>query len=49
MKTAKLDYTNSGFLMFGLLILYLIIEIPIYFNLTSLGWWQSFAAWFASI
>ncbi len=33
----------------GLLILYLIIEIPIYFSLTSLGWWQSFAAWFASI
>lgn len=33
----------------ALLTLYLIIEIPIYFNLTELGWWQSFAAWFASI
>jgi len=33
----------------GLLMLYLIIEIPIYFDLTRLGWWQSFSAWFASI
>lgn len=33
----------------GLLILYLIIEIPIYFNLTGMSWWQSFAAWFAAI
>lgn len=32
-----------------LLVLYLIIELPIYFNLTELGWWQSFAAWFASL
>jgi uncharacterized membrane protein len=33
----------------GLLVLYLIIEIPIYFDLTGLDGWQSFAAWFASI
>ena len=33
----------------GLLLLYLIIELPIYFDLTGLGWWQSFAAWFASL
>lgn len=33
----------------GLLLLYLIIELPIYFDLTGLDWWQSFAAWFASM
>ncbi len=33
----------------GLLLLYLIIEIPIFFQLTDMGWWQSFAAWFASV
>ncbi|MDR9418310.1 hypothetical protein [Gracilimonas sp.] len=33
----------------SLLLLYLIIEIPIYFDLTGLNWWQSFADWFASI
>ncbi|MDX1590773.1 MAG: hypothetical protein R3283_02350 [Balneolaceae bacterium] len=33
----------------GLLMLYLLIEIPIYFDLTGLPWWQSFAAWFATI
>lgn len=33
----------------GLLLLYLIIELPIYFNLTGLDWWQSFAAWYASL
>ena len=33
----------------GLLLLYLIIEIPIFFRLTDMGWWQSFAAWFASL
>ena len=32
----------------ALLILYLIAEIPIFFNLTPLAWWQDFAAWFAS-
>lgn len=32
----------------GLFLLYLIIEIPIFFQLTDMGWWQSFAAWFAS-
>jgi hypothetical protein len=32
-----------------LLLLYLIIELPIYFDLTGLDWWQSFAAWFASM
>jgi len=31
-----------------LLLLYLIIELPIYFDLTGLDWWQSFSAWFAS-
>lgn len=33
----------------GLLLLYLIIELPIYFDLTGLDWWQSFTAWFASL
>lgn len=33
----------------GLLVLYLIIEIPIFFQLTDMGWWQSFAVWFASL
>jgi len=33
----------------GLLILYLFIETPIFFQLTDMGWWQSFAAWFASL
>lgn len=33
----------------GLLLLYLIIEIPILFQLTDMGWWQSFAAWYASL
>jgi len=33
----------------GLLVLYLIIEIPIFFRLTGMDWWQSFAAWFASL
>jgi len=33
----------------GLLFLYLIIEMPIFFQLTGMGWWQSFAAWFASL
>lgn len=33
----------------SLLIIYLIIEIPIFFNLTGQGWWQSFAEWFGSI
>lgn len=32
----------------SLLILYLLIEIPIFFNLTSLNWWQAFAEWFGS-
>lgn len=32
----------------GLLIVYLIIEIPIFFNLTGQGWWQAFANWFGS-
>lgn len=32
----------------GLLLLYLIIEIPIFFQLTDMDWWQSFAVWFAS-
>jgi len=32
----------------GLLLLYLIIELSIYFDLTGLYWWQSFSAWFAS-
>lgn len=32
----------------GLLIMYLIIEIPIFFNLTGLTWWQSFAEWFGT-
>lgn len=32
----------------SLLIVYLIIEIPIFFDMTSLNWWQAFAAWFAS-
>lgn len=32
----------------SLLFLYLIIEIPIFFQLTGMGWWQSFATWFAS-
>lgn len=32
----------------SLLILYLIIEIPIFFDLTGLNWWQSFANWFGS-
>lgn len=32
----------------SLLILYLIIEIPIFFDLTELNWWQSFASWFGS-
>ncbi|MDZ7719343.1 MAG: hypothetical protein U5K72_11060 [Balneolaceae bacterium] len=33
----------------SLLILYLIIEIPIFFNLTGMNWWQSFAEWFGSL
>ena len=33
----------------GLLVLYIIIEIPIYFGLTDSSWWQNFAAWLASI
>lgn len=32
----------------SLLILYLIIEIPIFFDLTGLSLWQSFASWFGS-
>lgn len=32
----------------SLLVIYLIIEIPIFFNLTGLNWWQSFASWFGS-
>jgi hypothetical protein len=32
----------------GLLLLYLIIELPIYFDLTGMNWWQSFVTWFAS-
>lgn len=32
----------------SLLLVYLIAEIPIYFDLTSLPWWQAFAKWFAS-
>lgn len=32
----------------SLLLLYLIVEIPIFFNLTGQSWWQSFAAWFGS-
>lgn len=32
----------------SLLILYLIIEIPIFFDLTGQGWWQTFAKWFGS-
>jgi hypothetical protein len=32
----------------SLLGLYLIVEIPIFFDLTSLTWWQAFAEWFAS-
>jgi hypothetical protein len=31
----------------GLLLLYLITELPIYFSLTGMEWWQTFAAWFA--
>lgn len=33
----------------GLLVLYFIIEIPIFFGLTNSPWWQNFAAWLASI
>jgi len=33
----------------GLLLLYMIIELPIYFDLTGLNWWQLFATWFSSI
>lgn len=33
----------------GLLVLYLAIEIPVFFQLTGMEWWQSFAAWFASL
>lgn len=32
----------------SLLVLYLIVEIPIFFDLTSLTWWQAFAKWFTS-
>ena len=32
----------------SLLVIYLVIELPIFFDLTSLAWWQSFAKWFAS-
>ena len=33
----------------GLLLLYLIIEIPIFFQLTHMAWWQSFVVWFGSL
>lgn len=33
----------------GLLLLYLIIEIPIFFRLTGMELWQSFAVWFAAL
>ena len=33
----------------GLLLLYLIIEIPIFFQLTHMEWWQYFVAWYASL
>lgn len=31
-----------------LFLIYLIIEIPIFFDLTGLNWWQAFAEWFGS-
>lgn len=33
----------------SLLIIYILIEIPIFFNLTGMSWWQSFAKWFGSL
>lgn len=32
----------------SLLLIYLIIELPIFFDLTGLNWWQAFAEWFGS-
>ncbi|PWN05504.1 hypothetical protein [Rhodohalobacter mucosus] len=43
------NHSKARWVFPGLLILYLVIEIPIFFDLTGLPWWQSFAAWFASI
>lgn len=33
----------------SLLLIYLVVEIPIFFNLTGMNWWQNFADWFGSV
>jgi len=33
----------------GLLLLCILIEIPIYFDSTTLSWWQIFSQWFTSL
>lgn len=45
-----LDRKNrkTKWVFLSLLIVYLIAEIPIYFDLTLLPWWQAFTEWFAS-